>query len=62
LVYRIRKWEEAHIGVVKTPIVILTMIDKEASPYLIENRISAYLEKCCEPEIIAEVLENILYP
>ena len=28
----------------KTPIVILTMIDKEARPYLIENRISAYIE------------------
>jgi len=50
-----------HIGVVETPFVILIMSDKEVTPYLLHTRISAYLEKSCEPEVIAEVLENILF-
>ena len=45
----------------KTPIVILAIRDNEGTAYLFQNHISAYLEKCCEPEIMAEVLGNLLH-
>ena len=61
LVERLIHWGGSHPYIPKTPTLILSMRERQATQKFLQNCVSSYLHKSYEPEIIVEVIEDLLY-
>ena len=56
-----REWERNLLKGLKTPTLIFSMRERQATQKFLQNCGYSYLHKSCEPRIIVEVIEDLLY-